>query len=190
MKHWFPYILSAVLIMVMLSDACSGAGTSEKIPVEKDIYVPSLVVIHDTIEKPVPIASTEDLVYYHRYKSLKDSIKKDSAYRMDTSIREYREYFKDTFQTLEVYTKTRGEMLSQTIKYTTNPYTITVRDTIEVRRKGYLSGITAFGLPLGDQIGNPIAKVGLMYTNKNQHSLSISYDTQRRLWVGGSLKLF
>lgn len=195
MKNYIKYLPWIILVIgyTLFVRQCGKATKVEYITIEKEILVPSVEKVFDTVYKPVPqtIKVKEiDSVYYEEYTKLKDSIQKDSMFRESIKINEYKQTFKDTLQTIEVYSKTRGDLLEQSIKYKTNPYYIKIKDSVKVNKKTTVSLGAELGVPTTSLLNRPIIKGNLIITNKKGNSLSASYDTQGVIWVGKSWKIF
>lgn len=165
----------------------------EYIPVKVEVKVPSVEKVHDTVYLPKPVVvkvKEVDSAYYDLYKGLKDSIAKDSLFKEAITINEYSQSFEDTLQTINVYSKTRGTLLSQTVDYKTKEYTIEVEDSVAVKGRVAVSLLAEVGLPLDDLFNNsPVVKGGISVHGKNGNSLSVSLDTEGRIWLGKTWKI-
>tara|TARA_R110000772_G_scaffold50518_4_gene116149 strand:- start:33330 stop:33950 length:621 start_codon:yes stop_codon:yes gene_type:complete len=189
---YIPWVIAAILAILMVR-GCGQTPEKEYITVETVIEVPSIKYVFDTIYEPVPVykkVKEIDSIYYKEYKKLKDSVKKDSMFKKAIEINEYTEKFEDTLQTIDVYSKTRGKLLEQTVKYTTKPYYITVKDSVEIKRKTILSVGAEIGVPTIPTLStSPVLKGNVIITNKRGNSISASYDTEGRVWVGKTWKI-
>ncbi len=189
-----PYIL-CVVFGIFLFNECNKEPETIEVPIEKVIEIPVIEYIHDTITPdPKTVVKKEiDSLYYKKYLELKDSTERDSAYREAIRIRETNILFEDSlgFQKVDVYTKTRGEVLGQSVAFKTKPRTITIKDTIQIPVKRSLSIEGELGIPTVPGLeSTPVLKAGLIYKNKKGNSLSLSYDTEGRVWIGKTFKLF
>ncbi len=188
------WILITFALFGLWVNQCNKDPEVRKVPVEVKVEVPSIEKKFDTIYEPKPVPYTVkeiDSTYYRKYVKLKDSLAKDSLFKKSIEINEYREKFKDTFQTVEVYSKTRGVLLEQTLKYLTEPRTIVVRDTIEIKPKNSLEAQLELGIPTVQGLNNtPVVKAGFVYKLKKGNGISLSYDTEGRFWAGATIKLF
>lgn len=195
MKKYLKYIPWALLIIgaLLFVRQCNAEVEPEFIIVEKEVLVPSVTHVFDTIKEPVPVyvkVKEIDSTYYEQYKKLKDSVAKDSLFKEVIAINEYNQKYEDTLQTIDVYSKTRGKLLEQNVKYTTKPYYITLTDSIEIKKKVAVSFGTELGVSTVPSLGlNPVLKGNVIVTNKRGNSISASYDTQGTVWVGKTWKI-
>lgn len=199
MKKYIPSLIKALPWIILAIGAiffirqCGEEPEIEYIPVEVRVEVPSVEKVFDTIyePEPYPVKVKEiDSTYYEKYKQLKDSVAKDSMFKEAIKINEYNQKFEDTLQTINVYSKTRGNLLEQSVKYTTKPYYITVQDSVAIQKKSSLSVGSEVGIPTVPALGaNPVLKGNLVFTNKKGNTFSASYDTEGRVWLGKSWKI-
>lgn len=199
MKKYLPIILRYLpwafltICAILLVRQCGQPPVVEYVPVEVEVLVPSVEKEFDTIYEPVPFpvkVKEIDSTYYEKYKQLKDSVARDSMFQEAITINEYNQTFEDTLQTIDVYSKTRGKLLEQNVKYTTKPYYITVRDSIAIKKKSSLSIGSELGISTVPSSNiAPVVKGNLVFTNKKGNTFSASYDTEGRVWVGKSWKI-
>lgn len=195
MKKYLSYIPWLILIVgaIIFIRQCGEEPVIEYVPVEIEVLVPSVEYVHDTIKDPVPIyvkVPEIDSTYYEKYKVLKDSVARDSMFKEAIRINEYNEVFEDTLQTIDVYSKTRGKLLEQSVKYTTKPYYITVKDSVAIKKKFTISLGAEVGIPTIPTLSStPVVKGGIIFKNKRDNTFSISYDTEGRVWLGKSWKI-
>ena len=105
-----------------------------KVPIKIEVPVPIINKEYDTIYLPSPIKKEIDSNYYNKYKSIqKDSIKLDSLIKNLIEIKEYHELIEDDTIKINLYTKTRGDLLKYQIGYETKPYNIPLDTTIYVK---------------------------------------------------------
>lgn len=191
-KKYWSYAALAILAIFLVKE-CNKPPKVDYKDVLIEVPIPVVEKQFDTV-RPKPITKTKkviDSTYYKKYLSLKDSVQRDSAYRDAIQINEYNQVFKDTFQTIEVYTKSRGEVLEQSLKYKTEPRTITVRDSIPIIPKRTFSLGVEVGVPTVHGLGtSPVIKGGIQYKNRKGNTTSLSYDTEGRIWLGKTFKLF
>jgi len=190
---YLPWVILAIGLILFINQCNDKQLESEYIIVEKEILVPSVEKVFDTVYEPKPVyikVKEIDSTYYEKYNSLKDQMSKDSLFKESITINEYNQVFVDTLQTINVYSKTRGKLLEQNVKYTTNPYYITVRDSIEIKKKSSLSVGSELGVPTVPSLNaTPVLKANLIFTNKKGNTFSASYDTEGRVWIGKSWKI-
>lgn len=196
MKQALKYLPWAILIIgaILFIRQCNVKKEPEYITIEKEILVHSVEKVFDTIRILVPIdrpVVEVDSIYYDRYLQLKDSVQRDSMFRQAIKINEYNQKFEDTLQIITVYSKTRGELLEQSLSYTTKPYTIVVKDSVEIKRKNHFNFGAEVGLPLFNGFkDNPVIKGNLIFQNKKGDTFSIGYDTGGKIWAGRTWKIW
>lgn len=196
MKKYLKYIPWVILVVgaIMFIRQCNGNQlVTEYVYIDKEVLVPSVEHVFDTITEFVPVYKPVvevDSVYYEKYKQLKDSVAKDSMFKEAIKINEYNQKYEDTLQTIDVYSKTRGKLLEQSVKYTTKPYYITVKDSVAIKKKYTLSVGSELGIPTIPTLGSrPVLKANVILKNKRDNTLSISYDTEGRIWIGKTWKI-
>src|SRR5690606_24927589 len=114
LKQILPYLICFVFGILLLNE-CSR--DPEIRTVTKTITVPEVVKQFDTIIVAAPIyVHSVDTVYINKF------IQSDSTGRLDLyknaiTIREYNQTFKDSTASINVYSKTRGLLLAQSIDY-------------------------------------------------------------------------
>lgn len=187
---YIPWVALAVVGILFIRN-CDRPADKEyiRVPVE----IPS--VGHDFAPIVLPAPKTPlprpeiDSTYYWKYLSLKDSVARDSAYRDAITIREYETEFEDSIQTISVKSKTRGTLLEQSVSYLTKPRTI--EKTVEIPKKGGLSVGVDLGFPLNsNNPAPPVVKGSLIFRNKKKNTLSLGIDTEMRVWIGKTYKIF
>lgn len=196
-------IFIGILLLAMMFfvwDRCTRKDEVIEIPIEIEVPVPVVERYTDTIEKPVPVyinnpinkellSENQDLL--DKFNKA-DSLLKIKQYEDAISIREYKETFEDTFQTIDVYTKTRGEMLQQYVHYKTKPRTIKIDTTIITTVKGKFK---VFGLIEGgtnvisvNPINKVIGKGTIIFKNSKDNGISVGIDTQGNGYLGYMFK--
>jgi hypothetical protein len=192
---YLPWIFLIVGAIVFIKQ-CNTKVEPEYITVEKKILVPSVEKIFDTIRVPVPVDRAVikveiDSTYYDRYLQLKDSIQRDSMFKEAIKINEHVQQFEDTLQTIEVYSKTRGNLLEQSVKYTTKPQAITVKDSVKIKKKNHLNFGAELGVPTINGLElTPVVKGNLIFRNKKGNTFSLGYDTEGKVWIGKTWKIW
>lgn len=178
------YGISILLLLVSLTLFNKCQEEPEIIIREVVVEVPVVEHRFDTIKQPVPyFIEKVDTVYQTGGESVLNPLP-------GCLKRMYKETFEDSIQTINVYTETKGHIISQTVDYKTKPRYITVTDTIKVPRKPYFTVGVEVTYPVVPQInGRPAVKTGLGYTTKNRTTYTVSLDTDKRLWVGVRFKL-
>jgi hypothetical protein len=206
-------IIIGVLILVtafFVYDMITRNKEAIKIPVKILVPVPSKEGTSDTIYKPLPIKIItkenplnqelsssnkklllENIILLEKYKKA-DSIAKAKQYQDAISIKEYNQEYKDTFQTVNVYSKTRGELLEQAITYKTEKYYIPLDTTIATTIKGKFKvlgqmeiGSNVIGKETFTKV---VAKPSIIFQNSKDNGLSLSIDTQGIGYLGVIIK--
>jgi hypothetical protein len=192
LKDILPWALLALALWFLWGEF-NEKPEIEYVPVEVEVQVPVVEKVFDTIYQPKPIPVKEtviDSTFYEKYVPLKDSVQKDSLFKEAIKINEYETTFEDSVQTIKVYSKTRGKLISQTAEYKTKPFTITVKDSVPIipKVKAFV-GVEA-GVPTIPHLATrPVAKANFMLLTKKQNIISVSYDTEGRVWVGKTWKI-
>lgn len=190
---YLPWIFLIVGAIVFIRQ-CNTKIEPEYITIEKEILVPSVEKIFDTIRVPVPVDRAVikiDSTYYDRYLKLKDSVQRDSMFREAIKINEYTQQFEDTLQTIEVYSKTRGDLLEQNVKYITKPSTILVKDSVEIKKRNHVHFGAEVGIPIRSSFEvTPVIKGNVVFENKKGNTFSLGYDTEGRVWIGKTWKIW
>jgi hypothetical protein len=189
----YIYLLSYTLLVSYLTKSFLPNHKVAPTVVYKTIRVPTVEYLHDTVKvfdntslRKVKV----DTVLYYKYTSEEDVAIKDSIFKESIFIREYNQSFEDSVQTVDVYSKVRGTLLEQSLKYKTKPYQITLKDTVFLQPKSYLSAGIELGLPTTPSVGtSPDFKGNVSLTNKRGNSFSVSFDTNGRFWVGKQWKI-
>jgi hypothetical protein len=173
-------LLSIGIILFLLKDC--GKNVKPK-TITTTIYIPEIVDNFDTL--------TETQIKYitraQDRKSdslalefLKDSIGQLNRYLDAIAVREYSQTFKDTFQEVNVYSKTRGELIAQSIDYKIYGRTI-IHDTTILQSEKSCRGIYgAVGIRYGAEGLSAVAQ-GILTNNKNR---VISVDISTRKQIG------
>lgn len=194
-ERLIQYII-IIILSLLLMNQCNKDKEIIEVPIEIEVPVPSVESNSDTIYVPYPkyINNPLDKKLLKENDSLlqkyqeADSIAKELQYKEAISIKEYKQEFKDTFQTVNVYTKTRGELLEQSISYKTNEYTISIDTIVKTSVKGKLRllGAIEMGVPLltDNNFSKVVVKPGIIFQNSKNNGLSVSIDTEGTGWLG------
>lgn len=185
MKNYIPYIAIAVL-SVLFYRQCTLPKPEPKIIIkEKIVTIPEVINHFDTITILKPFKSIEiDSTYKQQYLKSKDSIQRLNLYLEAISVHEYNQNFKDSTQSIDVWTRTRGSILGQTVNYKIFEQQITTKDTIELpktRRSLHLGFETSSNLDL---------KASLLYTNRKKTIYSVGVNQDKTIFVGIAIPLF
>lgn len=189
-------IILALLLLFVGYDFLTREDKYIEVPVEIEVPVPSVEGTSDTVYVPYPkyvnnpldkqlLKDNDSLL--KKYQEA-DSIIKELQYKDAISIREYKEVYEDTFQTIEISTKTRGHLLEQSLVYKTKPYKIKVDTTVTTKVKGTFkaSGLIEMGTPIlsDDNFSSFVIKPGILLQNSKNFGLSVSIDTEGKGWLG------
>lgn len=192
LKYVWPFFAGAMFLLWLKQ--CNKDPEIVEVPIEIEVEIPVIEKVFDTIviTKDKIIKVTEaDPELLKKYTKLKDSVAKESMFKEAIKIREYNQDFSDEHQAVDVYSKVRGTLLEQSVKYKTEPKTIIVKDTVKipVKNKFYIS--TELGIPIAPRPNvGPVLKGGLVFQNKRGNTFSLSYDTEGRVWAGKTFKIF
>lgn len=166
----------------------------DKVPVTFTVKQDSIIKVHDTIHYPVPIPGRDvvDSTYYRKYISLKDSISKLVMYTDAVTIHEYTGTFSDSIQDISVFSKSRGDILEQTISYSLRPRSYTVSDSIPVPvkySKEFLVGGDLTVPVLGDTDYIPVIGIRAGLRLLSGDIISVGVDTDGNVKGGILFKL-
>ena len=121
-----------------------------------------------------------------KYNSLKDSVSKLQVFKEAITERKYVETLIDSTQTITVESSVIGTLTEQKISYRTNPITIE-RKSLKTPMQVYLGAFTT----LPTNLAEPRLAVGANLNIKHNKTIyNIGFDTEQRVSVGASFKLF
>lgn len=193
-KTW-KYLAVIVITILVLRGCTKPKEIIVEVPVKVVVEVPVVQHVFDTITEFVPTKETViDSLYYQKYLALKDSISKEDFIKDALTVREYKETFDDSIQTVEVYTEVTGKMNKQSLSYKTKPREIKVDTTIPVKVKVPARDFSRFAISVGagfnsQQSGEGVTgKLGLVYKTK-KIDYNISRATDGRWWFGTNINL-
>lgn len=153
-------------------------GTTGKIKVEPEI-ITETIYLPQYKEKVVV-----DKTYKNLYNNAKDSIEKLNLYLDAIKINEYDKTIinNDTIKIIGKV-KTRGDLLEYKIDYKIKPVKVTYIPEVIVKKPTLMGGVSGeLGIPTTPD--NFIFKGNLNIINQKGNSLSIGYDTEKKIWVG------
>lgn len=139
----------------------------------------------DSIPVPYAVKNPINDELVAKYEKANDSIKK-LLFIMSIAEKEYNISFKDSIQNIDVYSKLKnGELVNQTVTYDIFPRTETVETIVKVPVPKYNKILVGgeLGIPINNN-NKPVGKFNLMFQNKKDNILSLSYDTNGTGWVG------
>jgi len=101
------YIVTFAIGMLLMYFLTKGEDEIVEVPVKIDVPIPVVEVQHDTVFMPaetiqLPGEVKIDTEYYEKWKTLKDSVSRDSLYKDAITIREYNTKFEDDTLTIDV----------------------------------------------------------------------------------------
>jgi hypothetical protein len=191
---WTPLKIS-IFINVLLGGALIFLLQSTKIKDNQiittklvPINVPSTIGTFALVFNPTPVyvESINNSIVLQKYLNLKDSISKIELVRDVTLEREYKEVYEDSIQKIDVYTKVQGKLLKQSLNYLIKPSIVYAEEKTIINsylpKNKFLLGVETV-LPFNSGY-KPTIKTNLLLLNKKNNILSISYDTDKRLWLG------
>lgn len=182
LKQLLPYLACLVLGMLLFNE-CNRAPEIKT--VMRTVVVPEVVTHYDTVEVEKPInIYTVDTVHIERFIS-SDSTGKIDLYQDAVAIKEYNQVFRDGLSKIEVYSKTRGDLLEQSVNL--KIFEKHLVDTLPLpKTKGNLYLVPEFGTNIN--LEGLRAKAGLMYQDRNKHLYSLSIDTDGYIYIGTGIK--
>ena len=181
-KQILPYLFCVILGMLLLNE-CNR--DPEVKTIVRTVTVPEIVKQFDTVIVTDPVyVHSVDTVFMDRF-IRSDNTGQVDLYKDAITIRDYNQTFKDSTASINVYSKTRGRLLEQSISYKVFERKLT--DTIPLPRpKGNLYFIPEIGTTT--DLRGLRAKAGLLYQDQNKHLYSISMDTDGYIYVGTGIK--
>jgi len=199
---WTPIRISIaanILLVGAIIFLYVGTPTPKPEIIIKDriIEVPGKDGKLDTVWLPKPYAVMNPL--NKKLITKKDTIEVLNAFTELNKEREYNEVYEDSSVKIDIYTKVQGKLLKQAPKYTVKPYTIHIKDTIEINynkppTNKLLVGLET-GLPLTlftkkDVIDiKPVVKGSVYFQNKKSNVITVGFDTNKTIWAGYLIKL-
>lgn len=157
------------------------------VPVVIEVPVPGKIGTFPPVTLPIPKTEKPRPILKDDFVK-SDSIKKDSLYNDAITERDYEIKFKDSVQEVTVKSKVQGKLLSQSLEYEIYPSKVKLDTVINIKipykNKLYLHG------EVGSSINTfkPIFKAGIILKTKNDNLISTSIDTEKTVWIGGSIK--
>jgi hypothetical protein len=175
------------VIYFMAQKSCNQKPIEKTITIEKTLpaiqgrsdtlYMDSLIYLTKTLPR-----ETDTLLI----KYLQDSLNRLNMFIQAIAIREYSQKYTDTVQQVEVYSKTRGELIEQSISYTIFPQTIKFDTTIIVDNPSRNMYFGSLGVRTG-QFGTSVLLKGT-FINKKHRIASFDIGTDGQLSVSYGIK--
>ncbi len=196
-------VIAVLLLFIFVQNSCSREETKSTPPTT--IRVPETVVVpklpdlgFKPITEPkktpeyiyVPIKQAPDTTLLNAYKRENDSLKKLLMYSDAVTQRAYETTYEDDKVEIHLYAETTGTLDKLQLPF----YKIKEQDLVVVPDNSDVN-IPKFNILLGTELGVPttldknfIFKGNIFVQNKNMlyHG---SFDTDRRVWAGLSIKL-
>ena len=189
-KNILIVIASIIIIILVIFLFKKQDPEVIKVPVKITIPIPVKIGYSDTIFKPSPIKENpinKDLV-----KKFKEAEDKLSLYEEAIKEREYNLSFDDSVQTINVYTKVQGKLLSQASNYITKPYTVDIDTVLNVPVKNKIkvfAGVSVSVPFLEDSYNKPTFQANLLIKNKKDNIILIGFDSKKYIHAGYNIKL-
>ena len=180
----FPYLAIAIISVLFYRQCSIPLPNPEIIIKERIIKVPEIKHSFDTITILKPFKDTViDSTYKLAYLNAKDSITRLKLYLDAITVKEYNENFTDSMQSIDVYSKTRGNLIAQMVSYKLFEREIKTKDTIILplaRRTLHLGFETSTNLDL---------KANLFYTDRKKTIYSIGINPEKTVFIGIAIPL-
>jgi lipopolysaccharide export system protein LptA len=153
------------------------------------VHVPITKKVRDTSGTGFYVAQIDKLFEENNQMQLEfmkmDSIAKIQAYNKAIEIKAFKERFSDNYIDAYVSGNVAGEVKQMRFDYTIKAQTINV-DAPKPKNHLYLGVNVANNL----QLNKPLFSAGLGLQNKKGNILNFSFDTEKRIGIGYSKKLF
>lgn len=158
------------------------SGTTGIVDVEPEVVIDTVYVKGDVVEV--------DKGYKELYYKAKDSLTKQELYLDAIAIRKYSDTIVDNKEIIiKGEATTRGSLLNYSVGYTIKEKEFTYTPEII---KTLPSLTTGLGLELGVPTTpntNFAAKANLSLMNSRGREVSIGFDTDKRVWLGGKINI-
>ncbi len=176
--NYIPYIGLMILSVLLYRQCTLDPIKPEIIIKEKIIKVPEIVNHFDTVTIFKPFKRIViDSTYKDKYLSAKDSVERLELYLKAITVKEFNQNFTDTFQSIDVYTKTRGDLLAQTVRYKAFEREIIYKDTIIYPKPRRM-------LSVGIEGNNNLNfKAGFLYTDRKKTIYSLGVNIDKNLYL-------
>lgn len=184
-KNIIPYVL-AIVLGLLLARECNRDKTPKTITRTVTVKVPEIIRQFDTIYKPIPkVVRETDTIILKEFLSASDSLK-IAMYINATKEREYLETFEDSIQKIDVFTKVRGELLSQTASY--KIFERSIRQTDTVRLKGERNFYLLPQVGFNNNAAQIKSSLSFLYQDRKNRLYTIGYDSDGFILIGYGLK--
>ncbi len=162
-----------------------------KVPIAIEVPVPAKQGTFPPVEMPKPKTVKPRPKLVEDFQKA-DSITKDSLYADAVAERIYPLQYKDSTQEINVKTTVQGKLLKQEVDYLIYADTLQVDTVINVtipKRKFEVLLEGELGIPTRAQM-NPVLKGGIHVRPSKGLGLKLHGDTEKRVWIGTSIKLW
>jgi hypothetical protein len=153
------------------------------------VHVPITKKVRDTSGTGFYVAQIDKLFEENNQMQLEflkmDSLQQIQAYNKAIEINAFKERFSDNYIDAYVSGEVAGEVKEMRFDYTIKAQTITT-DAPKPKNHLYLGVNVANNL----QLNKPLFSAGLGLQNKKGNILNFSFDTEKRIGIGYSKKLF
>lgn len=196
-------VIAVLLLFIFVQNSCSRKESDftppKTIPVPEVVVIPELPTlgfkpITETKKTPeyvyVPIKQAPDTTLLNMYKRENDSLKKLLMYSDAVTQRSYETTYEDDKVEIHLYAETTGTLDKLQLPFykIKESSLVVVPDNPEIR-------VPKFDILIGTELGVPthlntnfVFKGNIFVQNKNMMYHG-SFDTDRRAWVGLSIKL-
>lgn len=155
----------------------------------KIVHVPITKVLIDTIKDKHLAEQVEQLLEQNNQMQLEfikmDSIDRVKAYTNAIQINEFKQPFDDNYIIGSIYGEVRGEVKRMAIDYTIKKRVVEV-DAPKAKNHLYIGVNVANTI----QFDKPLFSANLGLQNKKGRILSATFDSEKRIGIGYSVKLF
>lgn len=189
------HVILAAALLILVWFQCSGEdpvdpepititidgseGTTGVVDLQPEVKTDT---VYNTLYETEIVVDRE---YRELYEKTNDSLKRLNLYLKAIQINEYSDTIVDNDEiTIKAFTKVRGELLQYKADYHIKPKEFTYTPEVITR-------FPAFSVGVGVEAGVPLMvdesfalKANLEFMNRKGNSLTFSYDTDKRVWVG------
>jgi hypothetical protein len=153
------------------------------------VHVPITKKVRDTSGTGFYVAQIDKLFEENNQMQLEfmkmDSVAKIEAYNKAIEINAFKQQFEDSNINAQVSGEVSGKIHAMKFDYTIKPQTLNV-DAPKPKNHLYLGVNVANNL----QLNKPLFSAGIGIQNKKGNILNFSFDTEKRIGIGYSKKLF
>ena len=183
-------IILAIATLFFGYQAYTKKTETIKVPVTVEIPIPAIKNVLPPVKFPTPKKEKPRPKLVEDFQKA-DSIVKDSLYKDAITERTYEETFKDSVQEVTVKSKVQGKLLKQEVKYHIFPRTVKKDTTlsIDIPKRLEVLGEVELGTSIDNPL-QPLIKAGIHVRPTKKLGFKASYDTDKRVWIGTSIKLW